>query len=240
MAVQNSRLIHVPIVRSDRRKYRVVVPAVCAVRPMSAICFVFFFPLCSLNNCSFFCVCVFVHLPTMFSQEGCRCSATNPVHGHPQANPDASKIGYQHPKDYAIHENGIRSQIRARWTGAASGPSLWRRRHGKSYAYYYRTTKYSRLVGTLFIPQAFYEKSGAIEGASSADDNKMIVAISSDRGLCGAVHTNVAKSIRNQLSLESPDSVQTKVFCIGDKSRALLQRYNMTVLIKNIYIITSI
>jgi len=71
---------------------------------------------------------------------------------------------------------------------------------------------------------AFYEKSGATEGASSADDNKMIVAISSDRGLCGAVHTNVAKSIRNQLSLESPDSVQTKVFCVGDKSRALLQR----------------
>lgn len=82
--------------------------------------------------------------------------------------------------------------------------------------------------------QAFYEKSGATEGTSSAD-NKMVVAISSDRGLCGAVHTNVAKMIRNQLNEETPESVQTKVFCVGDKSRALLQRYNLTMLIKNIY-----
>jgi F-type H+-transporting ATPase subunit gamma len=52
----------------------------------------------------------------------------------------------------------------------------------------------------------------------------LIVAITSDRGLCGAVHTNVAKTIRNELSLEAPDA-GTKVFCVGDKSRALLQRY---------------
>lgn len=52
----------------------------------------------------------------------------------------------------------------------------------------------------------------------------MIVAITSDRGLCGAVHTNVAKIIRNELSTETPEA-GTKVFCVGDKSRALLQRY---------------
>lgn len=55
----------------------------------------------------------------------------------------------------------------------------------------------------------------------------MIVAITSDRGLCGAVHTNVAKSVRSDLKLESPEAALTKVFCVGDKSRALLQRYAM-------------
>jgi len=60
----------------------------------------------------------------------------------------------------------------------------------------------------------------------TGDNNKLIVAITSDRGLCGAVHTNVAKTIRNELSTESVESPQSKVFCVGDKSRALLQRYN--------------
>lgn len=57
------------------------------------------------------------------------------------------------------------------------------------------------------------------------DNNKLIVAITSDRGLCGAVHTNVAKTIRNELGAEAVESPQSKVFCVGDKSRALLQRY---------------
>ncbi|XP_050530054.1 ATP synthase subunit gamma, mitochondrial [Daktulosphaira vitifoliae] len=71
---------------------------------------------------------------------------------------------------------------------------------------------------------AFFEKSGATEvPEGTSEGNKLIVAITSDRGLCGAVHTNVSKAIRNELALESGES-GTKVVCVGDKSRALLQR----------------
>ncbi|VVC26685.1 ATP synthase, F1 complex, gamma subunit conserved site,ATP synthase, F1 complex, gamma subunit [Cinara cedri] len=72
--------------------------------------------------------------------------------------------------------------------------------------------------------KAFFEKSGAAEAPADNNNGKVIVAITSDRGLCGAVHTNVSKAIRNELSTELPDTVQTQVFCVGDKSRALLQR----------------
>lgn len=57
-------------------------------------------------------------------------------------------------------------------------------------------------------------------------EKNLIVAITSDRGLCGAVHTNVAKSIRSDLGSETLESPQSQVFCVGDKSRALLQRYS--------------
>lgn len=40
-------------------------------------------------------------------------------------------------------------------------------------------------------------------------------------GLCGAVHTNVVKIIRNDLA---ENGENTKVICVGDKSRAILQR----------------
>lgn len=82
----------------------------------------------------------------------------------------------------------------------------------------------------LFSLQAFFEKSGATEiPEGSSEGNKLIVAITSDRGLCGAVHTNVSKAIRNELASESGEG-GSKVVCVGDKSRALLQRYNISII----------
>lgn len=43
-------------------------------------------------------------------------------------------------------------------------------------------------------------------------------------GLCGAVHTGVARTIRNELQARDGGSDNTKIACVGDKSRAILQR----------------
>ncbi len=66
----------------------------------------------------------------------------------------------------------------------------------------------------------FYEK---IKPEEKPDESgtKLLVAVTSDRGLCGAVHTSVARQIRNELAAGG-DNI--KVICIGDKSRAILQR----------------
>lgn len=42
-------------------------------------------------------------------------------------------------------------------------------------------------------------------------------------GLCGAVHTGVARTIRNELQARD-NTDDTKIACVGDKSRAILQR----------------
>lgn len=88
--------------------------------------------------------------------------------------------------------------------------------------------------------QQFYEKA---EVASKEEEpKKLYIAITSDRGkelnnldkrvarnwnlirlfsgLCGAVHTGVARSIRGDLTSDP----NIKVICVGDKSRAILQR----------------
>lgn len=47
-------------------------------------------------------------------------------------------------------------------------------------------------------------------------------------GLCGAVHTGVARVIRNDLATDP----NIKVICVGDKSRAVLQRlYGQNILL---------
>lgn len=52
---------------------------------------------------------------------------------------------------------------------------------------------------------------------------QLIVLITSDRGLCGAVHTNIAKEAKHIIS-NTPESVEVKLVAIGDKSKASLQR----------------
>nr|AXY94773.1 ATP synthase subunit gamma [Galleria mellonella] len=66
----------------------------------------------------------------------------------------------------------------------------------------------------------FYERA---EVTPPEDENKQLyIAMTSDRGLCGAVHTGVSKVIRTRLS--EPGAENIKVICVGDKSRAILQR----------------
>lgn len=66
--------------------------------------------------------------------------------------------------------------------------------------------------------QQFYEKAEV--AVKEEEPKKLYLAITSDRGLCGAVHTGVARLIRNEL----PEDPNIKVVCVGDKSRAILQR----------------
>ncbi|KRT86425.1 hypothetical protein AMK59_1875, partial [Oryctes borbonicus] len=80
-----------------------------------------------------------------------------------------------------------------------------------------RELKQARPVGVG--AQQFYEKA-EIQPPEDAPQ-KLIIAMTSDRGLCGAVHTSVVRQIRNELQLSSEN---TKVICVGDKSRAILQR----------------
>jgi len=66
----------------------------------------------------------------------------------------------------------------------------------------------------------FFEKT-EIQHDEKAEPKKLVIAMTSDRGLCGAVHTGVARLIRNELA---KDDSNVKLFCVGDKSRAILAR----------------
>jgi F-type H+-transporting ATPase subunit gamma len=69
--------------------------------------------------------------------------------------------------------------------------------------------------------QAFYERA-EVKVEDEKKPKTLIIAITSDRGLCGAIHTSVSKAVKAIL-LES-DVANTKVVCVGDKSRGILQR----------------
>jgi len=70
--------------------------------------------------------------------------------------------------------------------------------------------------------QTFYQQA---EVATDKEAPKeLYVAMTSDRGLAGAVHSSVSKAIRAEL-LEKENLDNVKVICVGDKSRAFFQRF---------------
>jgi len=69
---------------------------------------------------------------------------------------------------------------------------------------------------------AFFEKAEVTQDPQKP--NHLIIAMSSDRGLCGGIHSNIFKAIRADLK-EKPAGTNVKIIAIGDKQRGLLARY---------------
>merc|ERR1711963_66066 len=88
------------------------------------------------------------------------------------------------------------------------------------YARAERDLKAARPYGTG--AQAFYEHAKVEEDEAPAK-KELYVALTSDRGLCGGIHSSICKTIRNEL-LEKPNLDNVGIICVGDKSRAQLSR----------------
>ncbi|MFH4980456.1 hypothetical protein AB6A40_007165 [Gnathostoma spinigerum] len=70
--------------------------------------------------------------------------------------------------------------------------------------------------------QRFYENIGAHE-LGPEKTKHLLVLMTSDRGLCGAVHSSIAKEAKRILS-KKPNEVDYKMVLIGDKARQTMSR----------------
>ncbi|XP_023657740.1 ATP synthase subunit gamma, mitochondrial isoform X2 [Paramormyrops kingsleyae] len=83
-----------------------------------------------------------------------------------------------------------------------------------------RSLKPARVYGTGAL--ALYEKADI---KVPEDKNKhLIIGVSSDRGLCGAIHSNVAKAMKSEINKLAGVGKDVMVVSIGDKLRGLLYR----------------
>jgi F-type H+-transporting ATPase subunit gamma len=69
--------------------------------------------------------------------------------------------------------------------------------------------------------KAFYEKAEV--QSDEKKPNHLIIALTSDRGLCGAIHSSIVRAIRAAI-IEKGENVNVKLIPIGDKSKAMFQR----------------
>lgn len=72
-------------------------------------------------------------------------------------------------------------------------------------------------------PQRFYEQA-EISGPEEIE-TQLIISISGDRGLCGAIHSGLAKAISAAIEKNGKSRDTTKLVCIGEKNRIILSRF---------------
>ncbi|KAH9630377.1 hypothetical protein HF086_004510 [Spodoptera exigua] len=76
---------------------------------------------------------------------------------------------------------------------------------------------------------------GSPQTATTEKDKKLkriYIAMTSDRGLCGGVHTGVARRIKRDFTNRAADGESHKLVCVGDKSRSILRRiYSQSMLV---------
>ncbi|XP_062339100.1 ATP synthase subunit gamma, mitochondrial isoform X1 [Osmerus eperlanus] len=89
------------------------------------------------------------------------------------------------------------------------------------YARAERQLKPARVYGTGAV--ALYEKAD-IKAPEDKTGKHLIIGVSSDRGLCGAIHSNVGKAIKSQIASLTSTGKDVMVVNVGDKLRGLLQR----------------
>jgi len=85
------------------------------------------------------------------------------------------------------------------------------------YARAERELKPARPYGAAI--KQFYEKA-EVE-APEGKPKHLYIAMSSDRGLCGGIHSSIAKAIRLEMNKDPENSA---IVCIGDKARAMLHK----------------
>ena len=76
----------------------------------------------------------------------------------------------------------------------------------------------------LFLSSAFYSKAEVEQDEKKP--NHLVIAMTSDRGLCGSVHSNIVRTIKADLP-NKPEGTNVKFIAIGDKSRAILGRLEL-------------
>ncbi|XP_075967900.1 ATP synthase F(1) complex subunit gamma, mitochondrial isoform X2 [Anarhichas minor] len=98
------------------------------------------------------------------------------------------------------------------------------------YARAERQLKPARVYGASAL--ALYEKAD-IQAPEDKTAKHLIVGVSSDRGLCGAIHSNVAKAIKAEVAVLTGAGKEVMVINVGDKLRGILQRTHKQHIILN-------
>lgn len=70
---------------------------------------------------------------------------------------------------------------------------------------------------------AFYDRSELTKEEEKPAPATLMIALTSDRGLCGGVHSSVSKRIKAIIQSDSNPS-NVKIITIGDKAKAMLAR----------------
>ena len=81
-----------------------------------------------------------------------------------------------------------------------------------------------RMLGSLAGSMASTEGAPQLLAGTGKEDVHLIVAMTSDRGLCGAFNSSIVRDTRRMISELQADGKQVKILCVGRKGWAAMRR----------------
>jgi F-type H+-transporting ATPase subunit gamma len=81
-----------------------------------------------------------------------------------------------------------------------------------------------RMLGSLAASFAGAEGAPVLLAGTGDDKAHLIIAVSSDRGLCGGFNAAVARFVRAMVRRLTADGKTVKILCVGRKARDMLRR----------------
>lgn len=138
------------------------------------------------------------------------------------------EVHQEHPENHKVHEDGGGCQVRSRWEAAETRPRLRRRCPVYvcvlSLFYILSLLSAVKYVKNCLRSPALYEKAD-IKVQDDKAAKHLLIGVTSDRGLCGAIHSGVAKMIKSEIAVLTGAGKDVMVINVGDKLRGLLHRY---------------
>jgi len=92
-----------------------------------------------------------------------------------------------------------------------------------SAAKYAKAERDLKLVRPYGVAASEFNEKAELKPEPESIKKHLVIALTSDRGLCGAIHSSIVKAVKAMLS-ENKQGLETKIICVGDKSKAMLQR----------------
>lgn len=83
------------------------------------------------------------------------------------------------------------------------------------------SAKFAKSAKTIGPARAFGQGAQAIDASTDGAQKELYVAITSDRGLCGALHTTICRDVEGQMSASS--APEKRLVVVGDKGRTYFQ-----------------
>ena len=81
-----------------------------------------------------------------------------------------------------------------------------------------------RMIGSILDNMGSVENAPKLLAGTGADDTHMLVAVTSDRGLCGGFNSSIVRETRKRIIQLQADGKTVRIMCIGKKARDLLRR----------------
>ena len=127
-------------------------------------------------------------------------------------------------KDLKIRINSVKSTQKITSAMKMVAASKLRRAQDAAESARPYAERMERMVAAMVVTPGVTANAPKLLAGTGADETHLIIAMTSDRGLCGGFNGNITRAVRRRVTALQAEGKTVKLFCVGRKARDQLKR----------------